>query len=120
MQILIMGQPYLNKSALKRMIAQSYLIAILLIVFVIDLQCQNDNLVRPGNRFVCPSDSIMFYFNKNYIEYNEIDTLLALHYLYDNGREEDEVQTLLWKEDGVIKIKIVCGCDQIQEFTVIH
>lgn len=97
---------------------KKYLIVIFLIGFAIPAKSQKYRLVGDTDRFVCKSDSIEFYFKQDYFERNKVDTILEIHYLYDNGRYEDEIQAYIWKNNGKTKIKIITGCDDAQELEI--
>jgi len=86
---------------------------------VSEATCQKYALVGDKNRFVCKSDSIDYYFQKNYLQENQIDTIIKLHYFYDNGRYEKEKKALIWNENKSIKIKSIFGCDEITELGVV-
>ena len=92
-----------------------YLLILILAGIFMEANCQKYALVGDTNQFVCKSDSIDFYFEKEYIKTNDIDTLIELHYFYDNGRYEDEMKAIIWKENGTVKIKSIMGCDEITE-----
>lgn len=97
-----------------------YFLAIIIIGFVLEGTCQKIVLEGDTARFVCKSDSVEFNFKKDYLEVNKIDTLIELHYFYDNGRYEDEMNAFIWREDGHIKLKAFSGCDSLTETAILE
>ena len=77
-------------------------------------------LVGDKNRFLCKSDSIEFYFQKDDLEIIKVDTILELHYFYDNGRYEQEVKSFIWNENNSIKMKSISGCDETIETEILR
>ena len=76
-------------------------------------------LVGDTNRFVCKSDSLKHIFDSTFLDSLKVDTLLELHYWYDNGRYEQEVRAYIWKSDQRVKLKAIYGCDQVGQTKVI-
>ncbi len=95
-----------------------YFAALLMLTLLPEGDCQKYALVGDTARFLCKSDSIEFYFTRDYLMSDKVITLIELHYFYDNGRYEDEVKAFLWNEEGDSKIKIITGCDETQDFAI--
>ena len=91
---------------------------LLFVLFWSSIYAQKVRLIDDTLLFLCKSDSLAFFFEKNILGNLEIDTLLNLDYYYDNGRTENEMQVFIWKQKGEVLIKAIGGCDEVSESNI--
>lgn len=92
-----------------------YLVAIVLLGLGAEAECQKYRLMGDTSRFLCKSDSIDHYFYEEMLKPQKIDTIISLHYYFDNGRYNTEIQGYIWKKNGKINLKAIQGCVEVIE-----